>query len=210
MINSKAAQAICLIAFTFAVMALAPCPAQWEGREEILADVEKTFGDPPGMVRLDRKGRVWADKKNRRVAVDGYIALRAGQLEMLACLVGTKEHESIFAVFSDAQSVHAGLLAVGAKQGEPVKWDPVYQPPTGSPVQVTVLWKDANGQKRSADAHLGTQNGRPRKNVGCTLRVCRQSHVEGSRHGRREILGRGWRPDLCIEFFNGHTGRSHG
>ncbi|MEZ6138038.1 MAG: YdjY domain-containing protein [Pirellulaceae bacterium] len=149
--NSRFAQAMSMLAFTSFCWMTISVHAQWQGREAILSQVEKTFGDPPGMTRLDRKNRVWADKKNQRVAVDGYIALRAGQLEMLACPIGTKEHESIFAVFSDAKTIHAGLLAVGAEQGKPVKWDPVYTPPTGSEIQVIALWKDSQGRKHSVD-----------------------------------------------------------
>lgn len=150
--KSSFTQAVCLVALTSLSLCSVACFGQWAGREKILEQVEKTFGDPPGMVRLGEKGRVWADKKNRRVVVDGYIALNAGQLEMLACLVATKEHESIFAVFSDAQTIHAGLLAVGAKKGEPVKWDPKYVPPTGSEIQVMALWKDKDGVKHNVDA----------------------------------------------------------
>jgi hypothetical protein len=150
--NFSFSQAMSLIAFTSLLLASPTCLAQWSGREKILKEVEKTFGDPPGMTRLGKKGRVWADKKNKRVVVDGYIALNAGQLEMLACLVATKEHESIFAVFSDAQTIHAGLLAVGAKKGEPVKWEPSYTPPSGSEIQVFALWKDKDGVKHNVDA----------------------------------------------------------
>ena len=150
----KFSQVISLISF---VMLTTPCLGQWAGREAILEEVDKTFGDPPGMVRLDKVSRVWADKKNKRVVVDGYVALRAGQLEMLACPVGTKEHESIFAVFSKAQIIHAGLLAVGAKTGSPVKWEPDYKAPTGSEIQVFALWKDADGKKHKADARTWVQ-----------------------------------------------------
>lgn len=125
--------------------------AQWDGREKVLKEVERTFGDPPGAARLDAESRVWVDRKNKRVIVDGYVALTEGQLEMLACPVGTKEHESVVAVFSKAQFVHAGLLAVGAKKGTHVKWDPKYEPPTGSEVQVLALWKDEEGKKRTID-----------------------------------------------------------
>ena len=129
-----------------------PAVAQAPPRETVLRAVEKTFGDPPGAVRLDPTDRVWADKKNRRVIVDGYIALREGPLEMLACLIGTKEHESIVATFCKAQTVHAGLLAVGAEQGRPVQWEPEFHPPTGSEIQVFALWRTPDGQKRNIDA----------------------------------------------------------
>ncbi len=120
-------------------------------RETVLREVEKTFGDPPAAVRLDPNDRVWADKKNRRVIVDGYIALREGPLEMLACLVGTKEHESIVATFCKAQTVHAGLLAVGAVQGKPVQWEPTFRPPSGQEIQVFALWRDKAGKKQNID-----------------------------------------------------------
>lgn len=142
----------------------APQPTgPWAGREKLLAKVSESFGDPPGMTRLRRESRIWADRKNHRVVVDGYIAMNAGQLEMFACPVGTKEHESIVAVFSLAQHVHAALLAVGAKVGKPVQWDPEYKPPTGSEIQVFVLWKDKDGNKQQANARdwihsLGTKD----------------------------------------------------
>jgi len=97
-------------------------PSPWVGKEKLLGAVEKMFGDPPGMKRLDEQSRVWTDRKAGRVVVDGYVALRAGQLEMLACPVGTKEHESVVAVFAKAHVVHTGLLAIGAKEGTPVIW----------------------------------------------------------------------------------------
>lgn len=144
-------------------------PSPWAGREKLLSKVEKMFGDPPGMTRLDKQSRVWADRKSGRVVVDGYIALRAGQLEMLACPVGTKEHESVVAVFAKAQIVHAGLLAIGAKSGTPVTWEPKYTPPTGSEIQVLALWKDADGKKHNIDTRkwvheLGTAKGTLRTN----------------------------------------------
>lgn len=125
--------------------------SQGPERETVLREVEKTFSEPPATVRLDPRDRVWADKKNRRVIVDGYIALREGPLEMLACLVGTKEHESIVATFCKAQTVHAGLLAVGAEQGKPVQWEPTFRPPSGSEIQVFALWVDKNGQRKNID-----------------------------------------------------------
>ena len=156
---------------TVATLVLTACgyaqdaePGPWAGKEKQLGKVEKMFGDPPGMTRLDKQSRVWADRKAGRVVIDGYIALRAGQLEMLACPVGTKEHESVVAVFAKAQVVHAGLLAIGAKSGTPVSWDPTYKAPTGSEIQVYALWKDADGKKHSIDTRkwvheLGTEKG---------------------------------------------------
>ena len=156
---------------TFATLVLTSCtfaqdaePSPWAGKEKLLGKVEKMFGDPLGMTRLDKQSRVWVDRKAHRVVVDGYIALRAGQLEMLACPVGTKEHESVVAVFAKAQVVHAGLLAIGAKSGTPVAWEPSYKAPTGSEIQVIALWKDPDGKKHNIDTRkwvheLGTEKG---------------------------------------------------
>lgn len=142
---------ICFAFLCIVISNLQPANAQWDGREKVLKEVEKTFGEPPGATRLDPEDRVWVDRKNKRVIVDGYVALTEGQLEMLACTVGTKEHESVVAVFSKAFLVHTGLLAAGAKKGTHVKWDPKYEPPTGSEVQVLALWKDEDGKKHTID-----------------------------------------------------------
>lgn len=141
-------------AFTAFLLSLCATPVlgQWEGKKTEMEAVKKTFGEPPGMVRLDPDSRVWADKKKKRIVVDGYIALDDGPLEMFACPAGTKEHESIVAVFSKAYVIHAALLAVGAKTGKPVQWDPEYQPPSGSEIQVFVLWSDASGERKHTDA----------------------------------------------------------
>ncbi len=152
-----------LVAHAFCSIPLSTAFAQWPGKEKQWKAVLEAFGDPPNMRRLSLDSRVWVDKAKQRLIVDGYIALDQGQLEMFACLAGTKEHESVVAVFAKAQVVHAGLLAVGAKSGTPVQWRP-YKPPTGSEIQISVLWKDPEtGEKKTVDARqwihqVGTEN----------------------------------------------------
>lgn len=141
-----------LIALVFASLLIRTANCQWDDKKEVLAKVEKTFGDPPGMTRVRRDARIWADAKKRMVVVDGYIALRVGQLEMFACPAGTKEHESVVGLFTKAYYVHASLLAIGAKVGAPVQWEPEYKAATGSEIKITVLWVDDQGKKKSADA----------------------------------------------------------
>jgi hypothetical protein len=103
-----------------------------------------------GLVKLSQTGEIWLDTKRKAVVVDGQVCLREGQLEMFACTKGTKEHESVVSVNCHAEEVHAGLLAVGAKPGRPVSFDPVYQAATGQVIDIYVLWKDAAGQKHQA------------------------------------------------------------
>jgi hypothetical protein len=125
--------------------------------QELEAKIASTFGAPPEMKLLDEKGRVWIDPKNHRVVVDGYIAVRRGQLEMFACLQGTKEHESVVAVLCKAATVHAALLAVGAAPGAPTQFEP-YVPAKGSTIQVHVLYRQPDGSKRVVDARSMIQH----------------------------------------------------
>lgn len=110
---------------------------------------EKT---PDGMVKLSKKHDVWLDSKRKAIVVDGKICLREGQLEMFACPRQTKEHESIVALNCLPEEVHAGLLALGAKQGTTVKFDPEYKPATGDIVDIYVIWKEPDGTRKEVKA----------------------------------------------------------
>ena len=120
--------------------------------------------NPQGASKLPKPDEVWVDAKKRQVMVDGYVSLREGYLEMFACIAGTKEHESIVAVKSKAKTIHAALLAIGAKQGTPVQWTPEFRPPTGTEIDVEVRWLDDKGQWKSARAQewiRNTDTGKP-------------------------------------------------
>ena len=114
--------------------------------------------DPPGMKRLMPQYDVWIDPKHKRVVADGMVVFREGPLEMFACPKGTKEHESIIAVDSKAYAVHAALLAVGAKAGKPVQFDPQYKPATGTEVDIELIWRDADGKVRREQAQNWVRN----------------------------------------------------
>lgn len=121
--------------------------------QEVDKPAEKPADKPPeGLVRLSKKHDVWLDTKRKAVVVDGKICLREGQLEMFACPKGTKEHESIIALNCLPEEVHAGLLALGAKPGTPVKFVPDYAPATGEIVDIFVLWKEADGTAKEVRA----------------------------------------------------------
>lgn len=120
----------------------------WPKRTTLEQKVARVFGPPPGMTRLAKDARIWLDTKNKRVVVDGYVALRVGQLEMFACPAGTKEHESVVGLLTKAQYVHAALLAIGAKPGSPVKFEPKYTPAHGSKIKIEILYVDDKGAKK--------------------------------------------------------------
>lgn len=119
---------------------------------------EEEYVEPPrlpppvGATAMPEPNRVWVDVQKKLVFVDGYISLQEGMLEMFACPAGTKEHESIVAVYSSAQVVHAALLAVGAKVGTPVQFNPDFKPPTGTEIAVEVRWQDKAGEWQSIEA----------------------------------------------------------
>lgn len=105
-----------------------------------------------GLVRLNPDYDVWLDKKNKKLIMEGYVCLTRGQLEMFACPRKTKEHESIVSIRTAAQVVHAGLLAIGAKPGNTVKFDPKYVPASGTEIEVQLTWKDKAGKEQTARA----------------------------------------------------------
>jgi hypothetical protein len=107
---------------------------------------------PEGAEAMPKPNRTWIDVDEGVVIVDGYVSVREGMLEMFACPVGTKEYESVVAVYSWAKVVHAALLAVGAETGSPVQFNPEFKPPTGTRIDIEVRWLDEAGQWQSVQA----------------------------------------------------------
>jgi len=103
------------------------------------------------LTRLDPRYPVWVDKQAQQVVWIGSVCKRFGPLELFACLVDTKEYESIVAVSTTASLVQAALLAVGAKPGSPVKYEPAFAPPRGTVVEITAVWKQ-DGRQRTMPA----------------------------------------------------------
>lgn len=136
----------------------AASPASGSQQDAIAPDESK-------LVRLSKDDAVWYDPQRKLVVVDGEVALREGFLEMFACPQGTKEHESIVAVYAKAFQVHAALLRVGAKQGRPVQFDPAYRAVEGPVVDVYVLWRDTQGEKHTARAQEWVRNTKTQKEM---------------------------------------------
>ncbi len=121
---------------------------------------------PTGFQKLSKVHDVWVHAERKLVAVDGRVCLNRGPLEMFACPQKTKEHESIVAVNSDAMTIHAALLAVGAKSGNPVSFNPEYKPATGSRIDIQVLWVDKKtGQRQQVPAQQWIRHSRTKKQL---------------------------------------------
>ena len=93
---------------------------------------------------LNKAGTVLLDAKGKKLLLKSEVVLREGLLEMLVCLKQTKEHESLLSVQTPAQLVHAGLLALGAEPGSPVRWQPEYHAATGQQIDIFLNWTDEN------------------------------------------------------------------
>lgn len=107
---------------------------------------------------LNKTGTVLLDAKNKKLLLKSEVVLREGLLEMFVCLKQTKEHESILAVNTQAQIVHAGLLALGAQTGSPVRWQPEFQPATGQQINIFCTWTDADGKLHRDPAQTWIRN----------------------------------------------------
>lgn len=135
-----------------------PAPSDVAEEDELHVIEPPKLPEPEGAKRISEEDFVWVDAKRHQVLIDGYIVLREGYLEMFACLPDTKEHESIVAARTRAQTVHAALLAVGAKAGHPVEYRPKFIPATGSVIEIEVRWLDEKGNWKSARAQDWIQN----------------------------------------------------
>jgi len=90
-------------------------PAEDEAVHEVAAPPHApTWTALTQLVRVDRDARV--------VEFDAVAVLDVGFLEQVVCMVGTREHESIFAFEGKPSEVHAALLLVGAEAGRPGRW----------------------------------------------------------------------------------------
>lgn len=115
-----------------------PAPTAARGNQQPAAAQEQP-------TPLNKQGTVLLDKAGKRVLLKTHVVLREGMLEMLCCPKRTKEHEAILSVDSQAYTIHAGLLALGAKSGKPVEYLPEFKPPSGQKIDIFVSWKDENG-----------------------------------------------------------------
>jgi hypothetical protein len=154
---------------------------------------------PPGMRQLLPDTDLWLDAKNKRIVMDGVVCLREGQLEMFACTKGTKEHESVVSVATKAFAVHAGLVAVGAKPGTPVKFEPEYQPASGTTVDITAIWTDSKGKVHHDKAQNWVQNVKTKKAMTQNWVFCGSGFWQDNDGNRRYLADAG--DFICVSNF---------
>ena len=108
-----------------------PSPVRWEGPTAIL-----------GSVRVDSAAKT--------VTATGWVNQTEGPIEVLACGLQGKVHESVFVLPLNPIDLQAALLLVGLKGGEPMPASG-QGPPKGAPVDVYVEWQ-TDGQTQRARA----------------------------------------------------------
>ena len=108
--------------------------------------------NPENLKKLDPKKSLWIDQKAGSVVMMGQVCQTNAALEMFACLWQTKEHEAIVTVDVEAFKVHAGLLAIGAEAGHPVRFQPEYTPAEGSEIEISITYKDKEGKRQTVRA----------------------------------------------------------
>lgn len=124
--------------------------------ELIAQTATRPAGAPAGKVLRLRHLRI--DRARRQVVVEAAVSLQSGALEFLLCTEGTKDYESLLATKALPSSVHAALLALGLAPGKPAQWTtragkkPVFAPPRGAMLEITLRWKDAKGAVRECPA----------------------------------------------------------
>ncbi|MDR1053599.1 MAG: YdjY domain-containing protein, partial [Planctomycetaceae bacterium] len=109
-------------------------------------------GDVDKLVQLHPKDRIWLEREVGAVVITGRVVLREGMLELFACKVNSKEHESIISIRVLPELIHAALLAVGAENGKPVQMKPEFVAPSGDEIEVRVKWRGQDGQIKESSA----------------------------------------------------------
>lgn len=128
--------------------AAAPVPAKTEKAREIPPELKAALG------KLVLPG-VKINLEERCVDVESRVCLKDGMLELIACTKDSKEHESIIMIEAKPSHVHTALLLIGAKPGNPAMQEAInpemtrfrHTPPSGNPVDVFLVFKDAEGKQ---------------------------------------------------------------
>lgn len=123
-----------------------------------------TDATPTKKVQLGKNVFLEIQGDQRRVVLQAYVCLREGQLEQFLTRKLTKEYESILAVDTDISIIHAALIAAGAEPGKTVRFNPKYQPATGSAIKIRLIYKQ-NGQTIEVPAQKWVRDTKTKKDL---------------------------------------------
>src|SRR5262249_5455914 len=132
------------------------------------ADTPKADAPKPGEVKktpLDEQKTLFMESfpdGKKRVLIETEVCLREGPLELLMCRKQTKEHESILHTTANAQLIHGALMAIKAKPGSPIKYEPKLTPPSGTSIKISLQYKKKD-ETVTVDAKEWVRNAKTRK-----------------------------------------------
>jgi hypothetical protein len=118
--------------------------------------------DVKALKPLDPKLPVWIDPKQKHVVMLAESCKANYPLEFLITDRG-RDYESVMVSDVRPSIVHAALLALGAKAGHPARFQPKYEPATGSVIEIELRWKDKNGKRQIAKAQDWIRNIKTKK-----------------------------------------------
>ena len=141
--------------------------------------------DSPGGLRQFAAG-VHIDWTSLTVNIDSEVVLREGALELLACSLQTREHESILVVKARPLHILQAMGIVGLEPGLPLRYDEKndrWIPASGEPLDLRIRCDGVDGGRPvSAAAWLAeTKGGKPPKDVDWVFSGSRS--VPGGRFG---------------------------
>lgn len=162
---------------------------------EELVEIEKNPRDlgpplvdyPDQLVRLSPDQPIWMDKKNKHVVLLGEVCEPGHPLEFFASNV-VKAYESVVSVNVTPSFVHAGLEAVGAKPGQPARFELRFSPPTGMEIAIEVRWKDKDNKVQSAPAQHWIRNIKTNKELDVNWVFCGSGFYTNEETGKRRYL----------------------
>ncbi|MGA2065993.1 MAG: YdjY domain-containing protein [Thermoguttaceae bacterium] len=145
--------------------------------------------DVKALTPLHKTLPIWIDKQQKQVIFLAASCRADWPLEFFATL-RDRSYESVVVTDVRPFLVHTGLLAVGAKPGKPVQFEPTYTPPSGTPVEIEVRWKDKEGKVQKAPAQQWIRNIRTKKAMDVTW-VFAGSGLRTDEKGREHYLADG-------------------
>lgn len=110
------------------------------------------------------------DFAHRVVEVEAAVVLREGPLELLACSVGTKEHESILVTQPRPLYIYQAIGMLGIEPGSPMRYDEKedrWSPPTGERLQIDIRYRKGVEERVAPAASwlVDAKTGQPPKDV---------------------------------------------
>lgn len=124
----------------------------------LLGAVIPVYAQPPASAPsglVDKLPHLLIDVNKKQVRVECEAVVVDAPLEFFLCMTNTNEHETVLRSDVKPSHLHQGLLMIGLKPGEPVKYSEAAKkwfPPKGPPLQITCEW-EKDGKTISVPAY---------------------------------------------------------